>query len=74
MKNQPTQSPTQISSLKGKEKVGELKSSQTKSYKNQKSTMIGLKSSQNKPKNKQPRKSEVFNKSNQNTNFQQKGY
>ena len=45
LENQPTQSPTQISSLKGKEKVGELKSGQTKSYKNQKTTMTGLKSS-----------------------------
>ena len=34
MENQPTQSPTQISSFEGKEKVGELKSGQTKSYKN----------------------------------------
>ena len=74
MKNQPTKSPTQISSLKGKEKVGELKSSQTKPYNNQKTTMKGLKSSQNKPKNKQTSKSEVFIKSNQNTKVQQKGY
>ena len=44
LKNQPTQSPTQTSSLKGKEKVGELKYGQTKSYKNQKTTMTDLKS------------------------------
>ena len=54
--------------------MGELKSGQTKSYKNQKITMIGLNSNQNKPKYKQTRKSKVFIKSNQNTNFQQKGY
>ena len=72
--DKPTQNPTHVSSFKGKEKVGELKSGQTKSNKNQKTIMTGLNSSQNKPKYKQTRKSEVFIKSNQNTNFQQKDY
>ena len=73
-KDKPTQNPTHVSSFKGKEKMGELKFGQTKSNKIQKITMTGLKSSQNKHKNKQTRKSEVFIKSNQNTNFQQKSY
>ena len=46
--DKPTQNPSHMANLKGKEKVGEFKYDQTKSNKNQKTTMTSLKSRQNK--------------------------
>ena len=67
--DKPTQNPSHMANLKDKEKVGEFKYGQTKSNKILKIIMTGLNSSQNKLKYKQERKSEVFIKSTQNTNF-----
>ena len=65
--DKPTQNPSHMTNLKGKEKVGEFKYGQTKSNKILKTIMTGPNSSQNKPIYKQVRKSEVFIKSTQNT-------